>query len=354
MKNRIARLVKLGKITIFEENLPPLQKDEVLVAIKSVGICGSDIHYFLEGGLGSFKQKLPMEMGHEPAGMVINSLAQEEFKKGDRVTIEPGRACFFCKWCVSGRQNLCLNVKFMGANAPGALADYVVVHKSQLAKIPAKMSFKMAALLEPLGIGLHAVNLIQPKNTESAVIFGAGPIGLCLMKILQKTGMKEIYLVDTLPYRVKFAEKMGATGAYVYRDAVAKIKKITNNVGATYTFDAAGTQDSITACGELVSVGGTVGLIGIPTEDLITYNPHRLRTKEIRIQNVRRSNQTMHDCVKLFSDDFELEKMITHSFELNDVQKGFDLVSKFKDNVIKCVITNNSQNQPHDHTPINK
>ena len=96
MKNKIARLIKLGKIAIFEENLPPLQKDEVLVAIKSVGICGSDIHYFLEGGLGSFKQKFPMEMGHEPAGVVMNSLAQEEFKKGDRVTIEPGRACFFC------------------------------------------------------------------------------------------------------------------------------------------------------------------------------------------------------------------------------------------------------------------
>jgi len=242
----------------------------------------------------------------------------------------------------------------MGANAPGALADYVVVHKSQLAKIPPNMSFKMAALLEPLGIGLHTVNLIRPKNTESAVIFGAGPIGLCLMKILQKAGMKEIYMVDTLPYRVKFAEKMGATGVYGFRDAVDKIKKITHSMGTTYTFDTAGTQDAIVACGELVSVGGTIGLIGIPTEDLITYNPHRLRTKEIRIQNIRRSNQTMHDCVKLFSDDFELEKIITHSFDLNDVQKGFDLVSKFKDNVIKCVITNNSQNQPHDHIPPNK
>ena len=340
MKNRVARLVKVGKIEIFEEELLSLQKDEVLVAIKSVGICGSDIHYFLEGGLGSFKQKLPMEMGHEPAGVVVDSLAPEEFETGDRVAIEPGRACFFCNWCLKGKHNLCLNVRFMGANAGGALTDYAIVHKSQLAKIPAKMSFKMAVLLEPLGIGLHTTNLIQPKNTESAVIIGSGPIGLCLMKILQKAGLSEIYMIDILPYRVKFAEKMGATKAFLFQDAVALIKKLTNSRGTTYAFDTAGAQDAITACGEIVSVGGTIGLIGIPTADFINYNPHRLRTKEIRIQNVRRSNQTIHDCVKLFSNDFGLEKMITHSFDFKDVQKGFDLVSKFRENVIKCVITN--------------
>lgn len=339
MKNRIARLVQIGKIEIFEEEIPTIQEEEVLVAIKSVGICGSDIHYFLEGGLGSFKQKLPMEMGHEPSGVVELS-SVPEFKKGDRVTIEPGRACFKCDWCMKGKQNLCTNVKFMGANAPGALADYVVVHKSQLAKIPKEMSYKMAALLEPLGIGLHAFNLIRPKNTESATIVGSGPIGLCLMMILRKAGMQEIYMVDKLPYRVKFAEKIGATNAFEAKNAVGEIKKITNNKGTTYTFDTAGDQDAIATCGELVSVGGTIGLIGIPTKDCVEYNPHKLRTKEIRIQNVRRSNQTMNDCVKLFSNDFNLEKIITHTFDLKDVQKGFDLVSTFGDNVIKCVITN--------------
>ncbi len=339
MKSRVARLVEIGKIEIFTEELPSLQQDEVLVAIKSVGICGSDIHYFLEGGLGSFKQKLPMEMGHEPSGVVELSTVPE-FKKGDRVTVEPGRACFVCEWCTKGKQNLCTNVKFMGANSSGALADYVVVHKSQVAKVPDQMSFKMAALLEPLGIGLHAYNLIHPKNTESVTIIGSGPIGLCLMMILRKAGIQEIYTVDKLPYRVEFAKNMGASQSFSSECAVEEIKKITDNKGTNYTFDTAGTQDSITACGELVSVGGTIGLIGIPTEDHIKYNPHRLRTKEVRIQNVRRSNQTMHDCVKLFANDFNLEKIITHSFDLKDVQKGFDLVSAFKDNVIKCVITN--------------
>lgn len=338
--NRVLRLVELRKVELFDEELRPLQEDEVLVAIRSVGICGSDIHYFLEGGLGSFKQKFPMEMGHEPSGIVADSRAPREFKSGDRVTIEPGKACFHCDFCMKGKQNLCRNVTFMGANAPGALADYVIVHKSQLAKIPKGMSYDMAALLEPLGIGLHAMNLIRPKNTESATIIGSGPIGLCLMMILRKAGLQEIYMADTLPYRVKFAKKMGATGSFPIGKAVAEIKKLTDGQGTTYAFDTAGTQDSVTACGDLVSIGGTIGLIGIPTADTVDYNPHRLRTKEIRIQNVRRSNQTLHDCLKLFSNDHKLEKIVTHSFDLKDAQKGFDLVSKYADCVLKCVITN--------------
>jgi L-iditol 2-dehydrogenase len=228
----------------------------------------------------------------------------------------------------------------MGASAPGALADYVIVHKTQLAKIPAKVPFEIAALIEPLGIGLHAANLIQPKSAERAVIVGAGPIGLCLLKVLEKIGLTEIYLVDTLPYRVRFAKQLGATDAFLFKDAAEKLATLTEKEGAAYVFDTAGTQEAITLCGEVVGVGGTIGLIGIPTKDTIHYNPHRLRVKEVRIQNVRRSNQTLADCIKLFAEDKTLTKIVTHRFPLEKVQKGFELVSAQKDNVIKCIITN--------------
>jgi L-iditol 2-dehydrogenase len=327
-------------MAIVEEDVPPIGDGEVLVGIRSVGICGSDIHYFLEGGLGSFKQPLPMPMGHEPAGVVVESRA-EGFSEGDRVAIEPGRACFTCDMCTKGKQNLCRNVKFMGANAPGALADYVVVHKSQLARISNETSFDIAALIEPLGVALHAFNLIRPQITQTAVIFGSGPIGLCLMRVLQRAGMREIYMVDNLPYRIRFAEQMGAADAFLFKDAVKEIKRLAARKGVMYAFDAAATQDSISACTEIISTGGTIGLIGIPTEDFLKYNPHQIRVKEVVVQNVRRSNQTIHDCVELFGDDADLQKLITHSFNLNDVQKGFELVSKYGDGVIKCVIRNN-------------
>jgi L-iditol 2-dehydrogenase len=338
-RNRVAKLVSIGKMAIIEEDVPTVGEGEVRVGIRSVGICGSDIHYFLEGGLGSFKQTLPMPMGHEPAGVVVESRA-EGFSKGDRVAIEPGRACFTCDWCTKGKQNLCRNMRFMGANAPGALADYVVVHPSQLAKISNETSFDIAALIEPLGVALHAFNLIRPQITQAAVIFGSGPIGLCLMRVLQRAGMKDVYMVDNLPYRIRFAEQMGAAGSFLFKDAIKEIKQLTAGKGVMYAFDAAGTQDSISACTELISTGGTIGLLGIPTVDFLEYNPHQIRVKEVVIQNVRRSNQTIHDCLKLFGDDAELQKLITHTFDFNDVQKGFDLVSKYGDGVIKCVIRN--------------
>jgi threonine dehydrogenase-like Zn-dependent dehydrogenase len=229
----------------------------------------------------------------------------------------------------------------MGANSQGAFADYVVVDKNQLAKIPNSMSYNLGALLEPLGIGLHAVNLIAPKSTESVAIIGAGSIGLCLMSILRKLGFEEIYITDKLDYRVQFAKKMGATEAFLSKNTVDGIKKITTNTGAMYVFDTAGTQDSISACVDIVGISGTIGLIGIPTTDYIEYNPHKLRTKEVILQNVRRANQTLHDCVKLYSQNSDIEKIVTHEFRFEEIQKAFDLVSKCDDNVIKCVIRNN-------------
>lgn len=338
MKNRIAKLVGIRKVEIFEEELPPLKEDEVIVAISSVGICGSDMHYFLEGGLGTFKQPLPMHIGHEPAGVVVDSFGPIGFEKGERVVIEPGLACGYCEWCLKGRHNLCVSGQFMGATSPGGIADYVIVDKRQLFKLPDSMSDNMGALLEPLGVGLHTINLTMPKATDSATIFGAGPIGLCLLAVLQKFGLKEIYVVDTLPYKVKLAKKMGATNAFLYKDAVNEIKRITNKKGTSFAYDTVGKNESIAGCIDSVSTAGTIGLVGIPTEDFITYNPHKLRTKEVTLQNVRRSNQTLEDCIKLFSDDTKIERIVTHEFNLTDTQKAFDLVANYSDNVVKCVI----------------
>lgn len=339
MKNRVAKLVAIKKIEIVDEEVPKLKNEEVLVKVKAVGICGSDMHYFLDGGLGSFKQKLPMYMGHEPSGEVVESKNAPEFKSGDRVAVEPGRACFYCAWCLRGRHNLCENGTFMGANGPGAFADYVVVHKSQLAKIPNKMSYELAALMEPLGVALHAINLVNPPHTSSATIVGAGPIGLSILAVLRKMGVGEVFAIDKLRYRVNFAKKIGASKSFLFEDSVVNIKKSTGGKGTSIVFDTGGTQDSINACIDIVGMSGTIALVGIPTEDYLTYNPHKLRTKEVKLQNVRRSNQTLHDGIKLFQSKSNIEQMITHKFQFEEIQKAFDLVGGYKDNVVKCMIT---------------
>lgn len=341
MKNRIAKLVEINKIEIFEEDLPKLKDNEILVKVKSVGICGSDMHYFKEGGLGSFKSKLPMPMGHEPSGVVFDSNKSKKFKNGDRVVIEPGMPCVSSHWSIKGFHNMCDKGTFMGANHPGAFADYVIVQDLQLEKIPDSMSFDKAALIEPLGVALHTYNLIKPKLYDSVTIFGSGPIGLCTFSVFEKAGIKEIFMVDELDFRVDFAKKFGASNAYNINEKnyINDIKSKTNNgYGTTFCIDTAGKDSSIDGCVRICSPKGKIALVGIPEQDYIQYNPHIIRTKELQLQNVRRSNQTMHDCLKLYNEDIKIEKIISHKFDFLDIQKAFELVAKYKDNVIKCMI----------------
>ena len=342
MKNKVAKLTQIRKIEIFEEEIPKLQKGQILVAMKSVGICGSDMHYFKEGGLGSFKNPLPMYMGHEPSGIIVDSNGSEKFKEGDRVAVEPGMPCVTSYWSMKGKHNLCDKGTFMGANAQGAFSDYVIVEELQLVKIPDNMSYNLASLLEPLGVCLHTANLIEPKFTESATIFGAGPIGLCMYSILEKAGVKDIFMVDKLPYRVKFAKEFGASESFLLADDYnKKIKELTHGMGSTMAIDTGGTAESIDGCINVSSVNGKVALIGIPEADFVNYNPHRMRSKELTIKNVRRSNQTLDDCVKHYTGDNNIEKIISHEFNFEDIQKAFDLVADYGDQVLKCIIKNN-------------
>ena len=342
MKNRVAKLVEIQRIEIFEEELPKLQSGQILVAMRSVGICGSDMHYFKEGGLGSFKTPLPMYMGHEPAGQVIDANGSLKFKEGDRVAVEPGMPCITSFWSLKGKHNLCDKGTFMGANAQGAFADYVIVEELQLVKIPDSMSYDLASLMEPLGVCLHTANLIEPKFIESATIFGAGPIGLSMFSILKKMGLKNIFMVDKLKYRVDFAKKFGATDSFLLSDDwIKKIKSQTENLGTTLAIDTGGTTDSIDGCINVAAVNGRVALIGIPEADWVSYNPHRMRSKELTIKNVRRSNQTLDDCVINYSENSEMEQIITHKYEFENIQQAFELVAQYNDKVIKCIITNN-------------
>ena len=213
MKNKVANLVSIGNIEISEEEvLYSNSSQKVLVKMTSVGICGSDIHYFDHGGLGSFKQPMPMPMGHEPAGIVYDCSPHSKFKPGDRVAIEPGFSCYECSSCFSGKHNLCSTVEFMGANSDGALREFIVLEEDQLFKIPKSMSNNAAALLEPAGIALHTFNILNLKFGSNIAIVGAGPIGLSTAIYSRKMGMSPL-LIDTVEYRNEFAQSLGFTAA---------------------------------------------------------------------------------------------------------------------------------------------
>ncbi len=338
MKNRVAQLVDIGRVELREEETSPLQNGEVLVAIRAAGLCGSDRHYFLHGGLGSFKQKLPMPMGHEAAGEVVESRSTK-FQPGDRVAVEPARHCDACADCLRGKYNLCTRGTFMGANAQGAFSDYVAVHEKQLMKIPDAMSYEMGALLEPLGVVLHALNLHPVTPDDTATIFGCGPIGLSMLYILQKKGVERIFMVDRLPYRRAFAKEFGASATFLLGDPwQGEIREKTSGRGTSLNIDAAGEEASINGCMQTAMSAGHIMLIGIPETDFVPLNPHKMRMKELTLQNVRRSNQTLEECIRLTTGDDTLARMITHKLPLESLQKGLELTGDYQDGVIKCMI----------------
>lgn len=339
MKTKVAKLVGLGKLDILSEEVSKPKAGEVIVEMKAVGICGSDLHYFLDGGLGSFKEKLPKELGHEPSGKIVDANSIDWLREGDRIAIDPGVPCLHCKSCKKGKHNLCQDGGFMGADGShGAFREYAVVHESQIVKLNDQLTYVDGALLEPLGIAFHAINLINFKINNTVAIFGAGPIGLSILNLVVIGGASSIFVIDKLEYRLEIAKKYGATNCLIdSADVVQKIRDLSGG-GVDIAFDAAGMQKTVDGCFEVAGRGGKISLVGIPTYDCLTYNPHKARTKELEIYNTRRSNQTLSQCHDLFPK-VNVEGMVTHKYSIDDIQRAFETASSYRDNVVKAMIS---------------
>lgn len=332
MKTRLAKIVEEKKIEIFEEEIPTLESNQVLVQLKAVGICGSDLHFFRHCGLGSFKNPLPIDIGHEPSGIVIDSKSPL-FAVGDSVAIEPGINCHSCKFCKKGLHNLCMNTKFLGANDIGAFRDYIVLEPERLFKIE-KISFEKAALLEPLGVALHAIDRVHCKIGEKVAVLGSGTIGLCILSVLKKMGCK-VSMFDPLDYRLNYATLLDADGAYINNDTT-DLKEFKNKFSVV--FDAVGTQDSMKKSVQMVATSGEICIVGIPEVDDIIINPHQMRVKEITLTNSRRSNQTLEKAYHLYRSDDYIEKIVTHRFPLEEIQQAFEMASDYLNGCVKIMI----------------
>ena len=344
--NRIALLTNPGKLEIKTEPIPIPKIGQLLIKIVYAGICGSDLHYFRHGGLGSFKTPLPMYMGHEPAGIVVDANNVKGFNNGDRVAIEPGCPCLTSKWSLMGKHNLCTEGTFMGANkTPGCFATFVCVNSIQVFKVPDSIDLSLATLCEPLAVALHTFKLCNIKNENifggSAVIFGSGSIGLCQLIILKSHGIKNIYVVDNLEYRRKIATSLGAKKTFTWDESIDCIKKLTNYNGCELVIDCAGTTESFNSSIKVSAINGVLALVGIPEVDHLEFNAHQARTKELLIINVRRSNQCLEECLKLIEESPSItkdcEQIITHKMPLENIQSAFEMASSY-DDCVKILI----------------
>ncbi len=341
---KAAFLTGIRQMEVRQTAAPEIREgDDVLLRVETVGVCGSDIHYYTAGRIGSAAVKYPWIIGHECACTVIETGREAVgLKAGDRVAVEPLIACGECDQCLAGRPHTCRNQKFLGCpgEAAGTLSEYLVMPGRCCFPIPERMSFEQAVLVEPLSIAMHTVRLAAAPAGAKVAILGTGPIGLCVLLALRSAAAATVYATDLLDGRLTLARGFGAdwTANAGSRDIVAEISDV-EPLGMDYVFECAGEQETLDQAAELLKPGGVLVIVGIPTGSRISFDMNILRRKELRLQNVRRQNccvQTAIDAIA--AGGINVDPLVTHHFPLARTREAFEMVSGYRDGVVKAVI----------------
>lgn len=323
---------------------PLLVKDkDVLVRMKVIAVCGSDVHYYVSGKIGSQVVQYPFPVGHECAGVVEKvGSGVTTLKPGDRVAIEPAMPCFECDQCKAGRPHTCRKLKFLGCpgQADGSMSEYIVMPETSCLKIADHMTYDQAAISEPLAIGVYAVNRSIEMKGANVGILGFGPIGMSVMLPALAKGAENIYVTDKIDGRLKIANENGAkyAGNVTKTDVVKEILEIEPK-GLDVIFECCGQQEAVDQAFDLLKPGGKLMLIGIPEFDRWSLPVDKGRHKEVTITNVRRQNGAVEEALEMLEKGIvDVSKMPTHRFSFEDSKKAFDLVASYGDGVMKAMI----------------
>ena len=338
------KLTGIRQMEMMEVADPEIVNEtDVLIRMKTLGVCGSDIHYYVSGKIGSQVVNYPFAVGHEGSGQVAAvGAGVSSVKPGDRIAIEPAMPCWDCDQCKAGRPHTCRNLKFLGCpgQAEGSLSEYIVMPETSCVKIPDEMSFDEAAISEPLAIGVYAVRQSIPMEGAKVGILGFGPIGMSVLLPALAMGAKEIFVTDKIDERLQIAMSSGAT-LTANPDKEDVVKKISAEVPELLdvVFECCGEQDAIDHAVDLLKPGGKLMVIGIPEFERWTFPVDKTRHKELCIQNVRRQNEALQPALDMMADGrISVDAMTTHRFAFEHSKEAFDLVAGYKDGVMKAMI----------------
>ena len=337
-------LTGIREMEMQEFQMPEIKNDnEVLIKMKVVGICGSDVHYYSSGKIGNQIVEYPFPVGHEGAGEVVNvGKSVTRVKPGDRIAIEPAMPCGDCDQCKANRPHTCRKLRFLGCpgQAEGCLSEYIVMPETSCFRISETMSYTEAAISEPLAIGVYAVNQSIPMKDATIGILGFGPIGMSVILPAVAKGASKIFVTDLIDQRLEIAKSCGATwtGNAATEDIVSEIKN-KEPLLLDVIFECCGKQEAMDQAIELLKPGGKLMIIGIPEFDRWNFSVDKLRHKEICIQSVRRQNHSLEEALlSMDNGKLNVDKMATHRFSFEDTKAGFDLVSGYHDGVMKAMI----------------
>jgi len=336
-------LKTINDIQLEKRPVPKPGPKDVLVAIKSVGICGSDVHYWTHGRIGDFIVKAPMVLGHESSGQVVEvGSAVTTLKPGDRVTLEPGVPCRHCGYCREGRYNLCRDVVFM-ATPPvdGSLANFFTHPADFCYKLPDHVSFDEGAMCEPLSVGIHACTRAGVHIGTNVLIMGAGPIGLMCLLSAKAAGATNVVLVDLKDDRLKVATQLGATGTVNAKSDVAAEIEAKGWGPIDVTIECSGAEPAIKTAIRTTRSGGVVVLVGLgPPEIKVPLVDAAVR--EVDIRGVFRYANCYPKALSLIaSGRVDVKPLITHHYELKDVIEAFTTARDMSGGAIKVCITVN-------------
>jgi L-iditol 2-dehydrogenase len=319
------------------------QPHDVLIKMGAVGVCGSDIHYYTTGRIGSQVVEFPFTVGHECAGTVLEvGSGVKRVRPGDRIAIEPAIICGECDQCVAGRENTCRHNRFLGCpgQVEGSLCELLVMPAENCFPVEDGISLAEATVSEPLAIAIYAVRGAAVSPGKTIGVLGLGPIGRTVMIAATDTGCGPIYATDKLDARCEAARGAGATWAGNPRthDVVSEILE-REPLGLDIVFECCGQQAALDNAVDLLRPGGTLSIIGIPEVDEIHFAPEKVRRKEITIVNVRRQRGCVEAALDLVARrQHSVRELITHHFPFFDSKTAFDCVAGYRDGIVKAII----------------
>jgi L-iditol 2-dehydrogenase len=312
-----------------------------------VGICGSDLHSYKDGRIGDNILEEPLILGHEFAA-VVEAVGDEaiggDFKPlapGMRVAVDPAQPCWHCQMCEEGHPNLCYNLHFCGAYPDeGSLCRWMQMPARTCFPVSDNVDDVSAALLEPLGIAVHAVDLAKIRVANSVAILGAGCIGLSILQLVKLSGAQPIFVSDKFPWRLAVAEQWGAIAINCDEvDPVQAVLEATDGYGVDVAIEAAWADQSIQQAAAMARMGGRMVIVGISEDDRLVLNHSTVRRKGLTIRLARRMKHTYPRSIRLVdSGAVDLGAMVSHRFPLEQAPAAFALNAAYKDEVVKVMI----------------
>jgi L-iditol 2-dehydrogenase len=330
---------------------PPPGPGEALLRVKTTGVCGSDLHTYLDARIGDTVIEQPLIIGHEFSAVVeaVGPGAvdgeHEPLRPGTRVAVDPAQPCGRCEFCDHGHPNLCRRLHFCG-NYPdgGSLCERMIMPSRTCFPVPDEIDDTEAALIEPLGVAMHAVDLAKLRVGDDVAIIGAGAIGLLILQMVHLSGAAKIFLVDKLPWRLAFAERWGAVPICCEsEDPVAAVSRATGGRGVDVAIEAAWADHSVGQAAEMARLGGRLVLVGIPGDDRLSMRHSVVRRKGVTMRVCRRMKHIHRRAIELTRHRrVDLLSIVSHRFPLAEAVQAFELNTAYRDGVVKVMIDSDS------------